>query len=226
MRTRNALERLAAAAPAVELAVDAAEEEQILARILESRRATPRRRRRRAPVLLLAGAVVAAAGTVAAVELTGSKPAAPVAGGHGHIALTGARIDLAGYQFRTPAGFTASVTSCPGPSNATPDRNRFSAAASADGGCVEAAALIADNLSGAPSGSVPVDVGSYQGYFISQDSAGESTLYIAIPDLGGHAAYVVLVAQGLTEDQLMAVGASGLPTLLHPTPTTGTETTN
>lgn len=210
MRTRNALERLAAAAPAVELPADA-EEDRILERILTSPR--PTARRRRPPTLALAGvAVLAAAGIAASLELGNSNPATPARGPH-HVALRGATLKLAGYDFRTPAGFSASDTACAPPASAGQPMtvlSRFGAAASADGGCVEAFLLAPGSPTAppaTPADAESVDVGSYQGYFVSSDT----TLYVALPTANEPSTYLVLYAQGLTEDQLIAVAQSGLP---------------
>jgi hypothetical protein len=231
MRTRNGLERLAAAGwPLRSLAdslVDAQEEDRILARIVASDRQTAVVHRSRRNALALAGAAIVAA-TVAVVATgilnRGSAPAAKT-GGHQHVALTGPTIQLAGYHFRTPAGFKASDTSCETPSSGsgpTPVLNGFAAAASAEGGCVEAALLI--RAAAAPTGADPVDVGRYQGFYVSPDSSGESTLYVKLPNAtgDGQPAYLVLYANGLGEAQLVAVAESGLPALpLRPTTTTG-----
>jgi len=220
MRTHDELERLAAAGQPLLLGadslVDAAEEDRILQRILGSeRQAAVVHRRRRAVLVLAAAAVVAAAiAVVATGALSGaSKPGANTGGPH-HIALTGPRIEVAGYHFRTPAGFTRSSSSCAAASAAgqpTTVLNGFAAAASADGGCVEAAFLI--RAGAHPNGAVPIDVGQYQGYYVSPDSSGESALYIELPNAtgDGQSAYLGLFAQGLREDQLIAVAVSGLP---------------
>jgi hypothetical protein len=226
MRIRNELEVLAGAGQRLiadaESLVDAVEEGHILARILASDRPAVRAAGRRRPAFLLAGvAVLVAAAAVASLEISGgSRPTTKAGGLHG--ALSGAKIELAGYRFRTPAGFKPSTSSCAPASDETPVRNGFAAAASADGGCVEAAALIAANGSAIPADSRPVDVGAYQAWLVSQDT-GESTLYVELPNATGdqRSAYLVLFARGLTQDQLIAVAESGLPTLpLRPTTTT------
>lgn len=205
MRTHNALTRLAAAAPHGESPVDLGEEERILERILAVPRVTvPRRsRRRRLAVVLVGVAVLAAA--LATIELVQGGGSA-ASSRHG---LTGATISLAGYHFRTPAGFQDSSSSC-GPS-AT---DRFSAAASADGGCVEAFFLISTRGSAVPAGATPVDVGAYQGYLVAPDSSRRTTLYVELPIPGGADIKwqaVLLESQGLTSDQLVAIAKSGLP---------------
>jgi len=204
MRTRNDLERLEAAGGPLlaeaDSVVDAAEEERILERILASDRAaaaTARPRPAKRVALVLVGAVVLAATAVlASLEIGGHRTAVPPPPAHQHVALTGPKIQLAGYRFRTPAGFKG-----------------FKAAASADGGCVEAFFLIRGNPDApnpTPTDAQPVAVGSYQGYFVSQGSAGD-TLYVELPAGPAPHPYLVLYSQGLTEDQLIAVAQSGLP---------------
>ena len=227
MRTSNALERLSAAVPArlsqPESVVGEDDEAQILARILATGRPgmeSPRTRRTR-PLVLLAAAAAAVA--MIAIVSTGllsrsSSPAAGV-GRSGHVVLSGPRIQLAGYRFRTPAGFKPSSASCMPAATAgrpTAVLNGFAAAASADGGCVEAAYLIAPSTlqsSPIPGSAQPVAVGSYQGYFISQSVDGRSALYVALPKAGGdrNIVYLVLLGRDLTEDNLIAVAQSGLP---------------
>jgi hypothetical protein len=224
MRARNVLTRLAAVAPQAEPPIDSGEEDRILERILASPRDTARRR----PLaLVLAGvAILAAAAVAASLELGNSSPSAPRTSANHRVALTGPRIALAGYHFRTPAGFKKSSSACAaassgaGPdalskSGSPPLSNGFAAAASADGGCVGASFLIASNptaVTATPAGK-RVDVGSYQGYYDTQGNSGESTLYIALPkaDPAAGPVYLVLFADGLTEDQLIAVAQSGLP---------------
>lgn len=221
MRTSDVLERLSAAAPAVlaqaESLVDSSEEDRILARILASKRGPDRRRTMfgQRPLLLLAGAAIVAAAVVASLELRhGTSPRATGPGRH-HVVLSSATIRLAGYRFRLPAGYKPSSASCASASSGsgpTPVLNSFAAAAAADGGCVEAAFLIGDDPS-PPAGADPIDVGPYSGYLLSQGGAEESTLYVELPNAGGpgNPAYLVLLAQGLTLDQLVAVALSGLP---------------
>ena len=225
MRTRNDLERLEAAGRPLlaeaESLVDTGEEDRILARILASDRppARPRATRRLRPALLLAAAAVVAAAiaVVSSDVFTRSNPAAATqTGGPHRVALSGAAFQVAGYRFRSPAGFKASSSSCPGASSGSGPQtvlNGFAAAASADGGCVEAAYLIPGSPSApdpTPADAQAVDVGSYQGYFVSQGSAGD-TLYVELPAGPAPHPYLVLFAEGLTEDQLIAVAQSGLP---------------
>ncbi len=227
MRTGNELDRLAAAEPAMlgetESLVDPSEQELILERILAAGRPRVARRggrtRRRRAALVLVGVVLAAA--VFAVASIGhdSRPASVSPGPH-RFRLSGATIQLAGYRFRTPAGFKRSTTACASSPSAagkpTTVLNGFASAASADGGCVEAAYLIAPStLQGGviPTDAQPVDVGRYHGYYLAQSVEGRSALYVGLPKAGGtqNTVYLVLLARGLTEDQLIAVAISGLP---------------
>lgn len=227
MRTGNELEDLSAAEPPLlaqtESIVDTGEEERILERILASDRPRPagrsRMTRRRRVAFLLVGAALAVAVVAMASIGNGSRPAAVSQGPHRFV-LSGATIRLAGYRFRTPAGFSPSTTACASsPSSGEPTTvlNGFAAAASADGGCVEAAYLIAPSTSPQggliPADAQPVGVGTYQGYYVAQDSSGKSALYVGLPKAGGtqNIVYLVLLARGLTENQLVAVAVSGLP---------------
>jgi hypothetical protein len=208
MRARNTLTRLAAVAPSTEPVLDAGEEDRILARIFASDRpATQLAGRRRVTLAFIGVAVVVAAIVLASVELPRHSGAA----GTG-LRLTGAPISLAGFHFRTPAGYQASSSSC-----GASVTDRFDAAASADGGCVEVFYMISANGSAVPAGATPVDVGAYQGYTVSPDAKGQTTLYVALPTVSGadfNWQAVVFFSHGLTVDQLVAVAESGLP----PTP--------
>jgi hypothetical protein len=216
MRTRNALERLAAAGRPVlaeaESLVDAHDEEAILARILASDRpAAVVNRRRRAALVIALGVIVATA--IAAVS-TGAFTSANRSGGNPRVALTGPELQLAGFRFRTPAGYKTSNGSCvvhrSGPMSVL---NGFAAAASADGGCIEAFFMVANDDARTPAqeGATPVSVGAYQGYYVSENSSGESTLYVQLPKLGDMKQYLSLFAERLTEQQLVAIAQSGLP---------------
>jgi hypothetical protein len=224
MRTRNALEHLAVAGQplvaAADALVDAGEQEEILGRIVASERSRIRRRR---PIALALVAAVAVVGAIAAVATHGNA-AHPVriGGGHHRVALTGVTIETAGYRFKTPAGFTASQGSCTTTQSLRamyPRRvtgtNGFTAAASAEGGCIDAFFVLSPK--GTPGGAdaTPIDVGSYQGYYLSADGyPGESALYVELPKADPSAAspvYLALFSQGLSEDQLIAIAESGLP---------------
>jgi len=241
MRTRDELERLAAASrpflAEAESLVGAGEEERILERVLTfDRAAAAVHRRRRAGLVLALVAVLAAAGIVASLELGGgNQPVSRPTGHHHHqLALSGSSIQLAGYKFRTPAGFKPATKSCisaPVANKPRPSIDGFAAAASADGGCVELVYLVAADWLQAhglmPDAADAVDVGRYQGYFVPPQASGkESTLYVNLPGADGRrVVFLVLLSKGLTEAQLIAVAESGLPTLppMGPTATTGTE---
>jgi len=243
MRTFDALERLAAAGRPL-LAdtlsvVDEAEENRLLERILASSRAQARPRKIPRPRLaLLAGTAILAAVVAAAASgvFAHSESALPrPSGHHRHLALTGTRIQLAGYHFRTPAGFRASRSPCisaPAADTPRPAIDGFAAAASADGACVEGVYLVAADWLQAhglmPDASAATDVGAYHGYFVPPRASGDkSALYVNLPNAdGSRVVYLVLYARGVTEEQLIAIAESGLPTLppAGPTPTTGTET--
>jgi hypothetical protein len=238
MRSPDALERLAAARPELPGSLaDAGEEEQILAGILASRRTPPRAQRLRRATLVLAGVVLlAVAAAFAALALGhGKRPVTARGGGQHAVTLTGARIRLAGYHFRTPAGFkpSSSCLSAPVAGQPRPSIDGFAAAATAEGACVEAVDLVAGDWLQAhglmPDASDAVDVGDYAGYFVPPQSAEDpSTLYVNLPGADGRrVVFLVLRSRGLTESQLIAVALSGLPTLpsLGPTTTTGTEAT-
>jgi hypothetical protein len=244
MRTRDELERLTAAGRPLlaeaESLVGAGEEERILERVLAfDRAAAAVHRRRRAGLVLVLGllAVLAAAGTVAALEVgRGNQPSSRPTGHHHQLALRGSRILLAGYKFRTPAGFKPSTRSCisaPVANSPRPSIDGFAAAASADGGCVELVYLVAADWLQAhglmPDATDAVAVGRYKGYFVPPQASGkESTLYVNLPGADGkRVVFLVLLSRGLTEAQLIAVAESGLPTLppAGPTATTGTEAT-
>jgi hypothetical protein len=64
-----------------------------------------------------------------------------------------------------------------------------------------------------PHGADSVSVGAYQGYLVSADGSQQASLYVVLPALGGFVKWqaLVLVARGLTKDQLVAVAESGLP---------------
>jgi hypothetical protein len=112
-------------------------------------------------------------------------------------------------------------------------------AASAEGGCVEGGiATIASSgkpkptLAGIPPSVEPVSVGEYQGYFLAHAPSDgcaanpgnsrpcpppvdKALLYVYLPAAAGprHSVFLVLLSQGLTKDQLIAVAESGLQAL-------------
>jgi hypothetical protein len=244
MRTRNALEALAVVGRPLladaESLVDADEENRILERILASPRTGPTLAMRRyaRPARALAGiAVVATVVALATLEIGRGRQSVTKGSAHG---LTGAAIQLAGYRFRTPAGFKTSSSPCgraaAGSGPVTVLRG-ISAAASTEGGCVEGG-ILTTNSPYTPPRSQPVAVGNYRGYFLAHapgdgchttpltpkpcgrdqatgthgEGEGDMALYVDIPDAAGppQSTYLVLFAQGLTEDQLIAVAESGL----------------
>lgn len=222
MRTRNVIERLAAVAPPEPL-LDSGDEDRILQRILGFGRPTVRRGHRATAFVLVGAVLVAAVVAVALFRGHGAPSAVNNAGNH-HITLSGAQIEVAGFHFRTPAGFKrASDTSCVeegSTADGLPVRDGFTTAASADGGCVQAQVEMQPDPSRTiptPAGK-PVDVGSFQGYYDAQghDVQGDpgAVLYVKLPlRLGDDvpvSAYLVLFDQGLSEDQLIAVAESGL----------------
>lgn len=210
MRTRDSLERLANAGRPLlaqgDALVGADEEERILARILASGRSPAARRRRTGTlVAVVAAALVGAAVAALAVGLGGhSTSSTATVGADNHVALTGPRIELAGYHFRTPAGFKDSNTPCTG--GAT---DRFSAAASADGGCVEAFFMLNTGKYTIAPDAQPIQVAGRQGFLVTGSDS--LTLYAPLPQLGDYSQYLMLVGKGLTADQLVAIAESGLP---------------
>jgi hypothetical protein len=234
MRASNDLNRLSAAQPATladtESLVGAKEEDRILERILSSGRAAPVPHSRRRAMLALAAAGIAA--TAVALAATGgfdrAHPSVAKSAVRPHAALTGQMIALAGYHFRTPAGYTSS-DSCPEPATSRPGSpstviNSMKAAASAAGGCLQVA-LIAGASAVPPGvqtspGAQAVAVGAYSGVVASRTSG--VVLYVKIPAADGDH-YLVLVGQGLTADQLIAIAESGLPTSVPPTQTCTTN---
>jgi hypothetical protein len=207
MRTHNDLDRLSGAAPALlartELVIDTDEEDRILARIVDS----PRRsvRRERTPRLRTAVVLVGAALALAVIGAAGSGV---FTSSHPQIALSGAEIKLAGYHFRTPAGFRANASCADSPGTWLKGAG---AAASADGGCIEGVVMVSTSGSAVPAGANRVDVGAYQGYLVPPDSSQKTTLYVVLPHLGTAWQALVLYSTGLTTEQLVAVAESGLP---------------
>jgi hypothetical protein len=231
MRSRKSLERLTVGGRPLlahaDSLVDAAEEEQILERIVGSSR-PPAGSRRPIAFVLVAAALLGAAVAAALVTRGAATPSPGARGGHHYVALTGPRIHLAGYRFKTPAGFAASNTNCMTPADGG---DAFAAAAAADGACVEAAFIIGGDWLRAhdllPETAVTVDVGGNSGYYVPADpSSDTSSLYVALPpEAQVHGVtYVQLIAHGVPENELIAIAASGLPTLppsVQPVTTTG-----
>lgn len=223
MRAHDELDRLSAAwqpfLADADAIVGAGEERRILGRILTSPRPARRLRPPRLRVALVGVAVVAAAVATAAIELGPGNRSATEAGG-GHRGLTGAKIQLAGYHFRTPAGYKASADPCSGaqfwagsglpggyrPSTPAPDS--FAAAASADGGCILASLL--GGGSSLPTDATAVPVGSYDGFVAVAPAGSQEALYVELPATQGDR-YLLLLGQGLTTQQLVSIAESGLP---------------
>ncbi|HLX33330.1 MAG TPA: hypothetical protein VKR79_11290 [Gaiellaceae bacterium] len=223
MRTRNSLERLAAAGRPLfseaDSLVDEAEEHRILTRILAADRVPGTvHRRRRAALVLVGVAVLVAAATVASLETgTGSAPSTRTTGHH-KVALSGRTIQLAGYNFRLPAGYSSGA--CEPPATQTPGSpntviHSMQSAASADGGCIGVAILARSWTP--PSNAQNVSVGSYDGFFVPGSPT--EGLFVEIPVSQGDQ-YLVVSAEGLNEAQLIAIAESGLPA----NATAGTET--
>jgi hypothetical protein len=209
MRTRDSLGRLANAGRPLLAEADAlvgdGEEDRILARILDSGSSPVAKRRRPFPLVAVAAALVAAAIAALASGLVGhsTSPTAKVGGSH-HVALTGPRIQLAGYHFRTPAGFKDSNSPCTG--GAT---DAFSAAASADGGCVEAFFMLSTGKYAIAPDAQPIQVAGTQGFLVTGSDS--LTLYAPLPQEGQYSVYLMLIGKGLTADQMVAIAESGLP---------------
>jgi hypothetical protein len=238
MTYRTELDRLDAARPAVlhrtEAVIDRDEEDRILARILDSDRATVDRTVERhsrssiPPPRRAVGAAVAASLLVAAAVVFlmdgGRSPSTP----HHHVSASGPSVPVQGstmklvnYTFALPSGFTSTIDPCaasgPGPATPVPVMEGFGAAASAEGGCVEALLTSSATI---PSGAQPVAVGSYQGYMVSSGPSDES-LYVTIPTAEG-TRYLVLLAHGLTPDQVVTIAESAFPTSPAPDRTCAT----
>lgn len=210
MRTRNELDRLASAGKALHAEVDALlddpESERILTQIVASERLPVRVARWRPVALALTGAAALAVAAILAAFAVGNGHEAPK--------LSGPKIESAGYHFATPAGFEPSSSQCENVIHGTP--GRFGAAASADGGCVEAVGALVDGTgmpAGVPAGASTVDVAGHEAYFADRGSS-QAILWVRLPeaDTAGKSAYVVLFSGGLSEEELIAVAASGLPT--------------
>lgn len=119
-------------------------------------------------------------------------------------------VKLASYRLTLPRGFALAAASClatpPGIGPETVPAS-LQAAASSDGGCLEL--LIAAGGLVVPPSATQVPVGSQTGYYVA-GTDGTETLFVAIPAAQGDH-YLVLSASGLTESQLIAIGASAFP---------------
>jgi hypothetical protein len=147
---------------------------------------------------------------------------------------TGPTMRLSSYRFKLPAGFKtvaghcASAPTIPatgslpapttGPSEATAVTpfEAFAAAASADGGCIEAEFARTEGAI-IPSGAQPVEVGPYQGFITSDSATGVVNLYVELVG-GTDNTTLILTATGLSSDQVIAIAESGLPTSTSPAP--------
>lgn len=239
MPTHTELERLAAARPAVldrtDSVVDEAEESRILDQILLSASSsaasvnTPLSARSdhsfRIVVRTISG--VAAVALVIAVTVA-------VAGSNGHplsdhrdhtlrvttpSSSTEPIMRVAGFRFKLPAGYKTVDSPCaasPSPIPGTPLTviGGLAAAASADGGCIEAGLTGWALTVAVPQGVQSVKVGPYQG-FLSSSPTETVILYVAIPAADG-THYLVLTSVGLSADQVVSVAKAGLPTALGP----------
>jgi hypothetical protein len=238
MPARTELDRLDEARLLVldrtEAIVNADEEHLILVRILESNPVLvdkPASTRQSSARLLLraVGGAAAAAIFIAAVlglAIEGvHSPSAP----HDHVSASGRsqsphgpRMKVADYTFELPKGFTTTSSECapipsgPGPATPVPVLAQFGAAASAEGGCIEALLSTQSSVT-IPPGAEAVDVGTYQGFLASSDPSKEA-LYISIPADEGPPQYLMLMSQGLTSEQLLAIAESALPSTLSPSP--------
>jgi hypothetical protein len=126
--------------------------------------------------------------------------------------LTGATITLDGYRFTLPAGFKATTAACTAPirGGLAPSAtvgSKFSAGASAHGGCVEAV-LFAGKLT-PPGSASAVRVGHHQGYVMAQPAEHRIALYVSIPAAsGGH--WLVITAKDLSQAEVVGIAARAL----------------
>jgi hypothetical protein len=181
-----------------------------------------RPRRPRRYLIGIAGVAASAIIVVGALAFVGGGRSAPTHAvlGHGPVAThptTGsgrdarATIRLASYSFNLPSGYRPVHNSCGVSWLSQRPRMSYvgatSFAHSTNGGCV-AAFLAAGVVAQRPAASRPVRVGQYQGFVVS-GSGSAVVLYVEIPAAGTDHA-LVLIANGLTADQVIAIAASGL----------------
>lgn len=134
--------------------------------------------------------------------------------------IPGQTLRLASYTFQLPAGYTSVASDCTAlPTSLGPTipvdlgaGSPTAAAASADGGCIEA--VLVGQQAPMPSGAEAVEVGPYSGFVLTSPSSGVD-LYVEIPAFRGHHD-LVLAAEGLTADQVVSIAKSGLPSSLGP----------
>jgi hypothetical protein len=169
----------------------------------------------------VAGAAAAALVVVGAFAVMGGGDSHPTSGTHpaATVPVAGTTIRLAGYSFQLPAGYQTVGSNCgalpPGLTTIpVVGENSFAAAASTSGGCIEAL-LAAGDAATVPAGAQSVQVGPYQG-FVTLGAATDVVLYVEIPAAEGHHD-LVLVANGLTANQVVAIAESGLPSSIGPT---------
>ena len=221
-------DELAATSPAAQMLLDHLLAEPRASGLNDTPRWTAHRDRRRFAAASLGAAAVAAAGVVVGLALTGRAPSAE----HNKVlgpsnSSNGSTLRLAGYSFQLPQGFTASSTSCGKPFTPPPGSHSVSVspppvvggdsyarAASANGGCVEAALG-----TGYAANAQPVQFGSYQGYLWRTDSpvrGNQLSLYVVLPpsasaNVGMDPGLgLFLDSTGLTEAQLEQIAESGL----------------
>lgn len=215
LETLRRFEAQIAAADEVATSVARERLRSAIAAELENRRRNRRSRHRAAYVV---SAAAAAALTVAFAVPSGPATPAPSTGKHGAV------LELASFHFLLPSGFVPRDAGCTTPPSvplpqdgnqavhqvgANPETvlQAMRSAASADGGCVEVALAAGSNV--VPADATQIAVGNYAGY-LSTASNGDLTLIVAIPAAYG-TNYLVLASEGLTQQQLVAIAASGLP---------------
>jgi hypothetical protein len=184
------------------------------------------RLRRRVAVAAL-GALIVAGGSWYAATTHARGSGAPLT--HATtLTLSGVPIKLAAYTFKTPQDYRPALTyacpSAPGESSGAepvPVLGGITSAIPQGGGCLFFA-LSAGGLYGPPASSQPIAVGSYAGFlFDGVDlvngtviapgmTASSTTLFVMIPAASG-SHYLVLSSTTLSDDDLVQVAASGLP---------------
>jgi hypothetical protein len=138
----------------------------------------------------------------------------------GNLRASGTSIRLASYSFNLPSGYKPVRSPCAvawpshGPRMSFAGATSF--ARSTDGGCV-AVFLAAGVAAQPPEGAQPVQVGSYKAYLVTGTHSGV-VLFVEIPARETDHALVV-IANGLTPHQVVAIAESGLPTSIFPTTT-------
>jgi hypothetical protein len=173
----------------------------------------------------------------------GTTPPASTASGHsGHVALTGAAVSLAGYETNLPSSYTIAQVSTwaqcsnffvpvgvpPAPGTAAPSPQDFSQIAlnaSGGNGCLDfgitgnyeqSSAPTKDPV--APTGSQTITIGPYQASIYQAPHSSTIALYVQIPTTGGGDHDLIVAAQDLTQQDLVAMLEEALPTQATPTP--------